>query len=159
MANTHTAQSATAIEVPAQTIQLTQEWDKVFPQSDKVTHRKVTFKNRYGITLATLPLYRGTAVGAADVASLSEAEARAIADADPMHSGLDADEVHHRLASIADDIRHVLVDPDAIVRNDRDVKLGDYATVVRVLSTLSADQVRRVVAGCCSKLNLWGRAF
>ena len=52
MANTHTAQSATAIEVPAQTIQLTQEWDKVFPQSDKVTHRKVTFKNRYGITLA-----------------------------------------------------------------------------------------------------------
>ena len=52
MANTHTAQSATVIEIPAQTIQLTQEWDKIFPQSDKVTHRKVTFKNRYGITLA-----------------------------------------------------------------------------------------------------------
>ena len=32
-------------------IQLTQEWDKVFPQSDKVDHKKVTFKNRYGITL------------------------------------------------------------------------------------------------------------
>ena len=33
------------------TLQLTQEWDKVFPQSDKVTHEKVTFKNRYfGIT-------------------------------------------------------------------------------------------------------------
>ncbi|MGR6981618.1 alpha/beta hydrolase [Testudinibacter sp. P27/CKL/0425] len=44
--------SATVIEVPAQTIQLTQEWDKIFPKSDKVTHRKVTFKNRYGITLA-----------------------------------------------------------------------------------------------------------
>jgi fermentation-respiration switch protein FrsA (DUF1100 family) len=27
-------------------------WDKTFPQSDKVTHQKVTFKNRYGITLA-----------------------------------------------------------------------------------------------------------
>lgn len=27
------------------------EWDKTFPQSDKVTHRKVTFHNRYGITL------------------------------------------------------------------------------------------------------------
>lgn len=26
-------------------------WDKTFPQSDKVTHQKVTFKNRYGITL------------------------------------------------------------------------------------------------------------
>ena len=31
---------------------LTSEWDKVFPQSDKVNHRKVTFHNRYGITLA-----------------------------------------------------------------------------------------------------------
>ena len=31
---------------------LTQEWDKVFPQSDKVNHRKVTFQNNYGITLA-----------------------------------------------------------------------------------------------------------
>ena len=34
------------------TLQLTQEWDKVFPQSDKVTHEKVTFKNRFGIELA-----------------------------------------------------------------------------------------------------------
>ena len=34
-------QDTTAIEVPAQTIQLTQEWDKIFPQSDKVDHRKV----------------------------------------------------------------------------------------------------------------------
>lgn len=33
-------------------MQLTSEWDKVFPQSDKVNHRKVTFVNRYGITLA-----------------------------------------------------------------------------------------------------------
>lgn len=31
---------------------MVQEWDKVFPQSDKVTHKKVTFVNRYGITLA-----------------------------------------------------------------------------------------------------------
>lgn len=31
---------------------LTQEWDKTFPQSDKVSHKKVTFHNRYGITLA-----------------------------------------------------------------------------------------------------------
>ena len=31
---------------------LTQEWDKTFPKSDKVEHRKVTFHNRYGITLA-----------------------------------------------------------------------------------------------------------
>jgi hypothetical protein len=31
---------------------LTQEWDKTFPKSDKVDHSKVTFINRYGITLA-----------------------------------------------------------------------------------------------------------
>ena len=31
---------------------LTEEWDKTFPKSDKVNHRKVTFHNRFGITLA-----------------------------------------------------------------------------------------------------------
>ena len=36
----------------AEKLVLTQEWDKTFPQSDKVNHRKVTFHNRYGITLA-----------------------------------------------------------------------------------------------------------
>ena len=34
------------------TLTLTNEWDKTFPKSDKVDHRKVTFPNRYGITLA-----------------------------------------------------------------------------------------------------------
>ncbi len=33
-------------------LQLTREWDKTFPKSDKVEHRKVTFRNRYGIILA-----------------------------------------------------------------------------------------------------------
>lgn len=33
-------------------LSLTQEWDKVFPKNDKVDHKKVTFHNRYGITLA-----------------------------------------------------------------------------------------------------------
>lgn len=33
-------------------LELTQTWDKVFPKSNKVNHRKVTFVNRYGITLA-----------------------------------------------------------------------------------------------------------
>ena len=34
------------------TLNLTQEWDKTFPKSDKVEHCKVTFHNRYGIELA-----------------------------------------------------------------------------------------------------------
>lgn len=33
-------------------LKLTQEWDKVFPKSDKVDHKKVTFANHFGITLA-----------------------------------------------------------------------------------------------------------
>ena len=32
-------------------IEITKEWDKVFPKSENVNHEKVTFKNRYGITL------------------------------------------------------------------------------------------------------------
>ena len=32
-------------------LNLVKEWDKVFPQSDKVNHDKVTFRNRYGILL------------------------------------------------------------------------------------------------------------
>lgn len=34
-----------------QKLNLTEEWDKIFPKSEKVNHRKVTFHNRYGITL------------------------------------------------------------------------------------------------------------
>lgn len=46
-------------EIPtgAPAMNLTQTWDKVFPESAKVDHEKVTFKNRYGITLVA-DLYR-----------------------------------------------------------------------------------------------------
>lgn len=37
---------------PLEELVLTQEWDKVFPKSEKIEHKKVTFVNRYGITLA-----------------------------------------------------------------------------------------------------------
>ncbi|MDO4162781.1 MAG: alpha/beta hydrolase [Bacteroides sp.] len=48
------AQSTTTMDnkIVKQELQLTQEWDKTFPKSEKVNHRKVTFVNRYGITLA-----------------------------------------------------------------------------------------------------------
>lgn len=35
-----------------ETLKLTEECDKTFPKSEKVSHSKVTFTNRYGITLA-----------------------------------------------------------------------------------------------------------
>jgi hypothetical protein len=48
MNNLNTNQSL----APTEQLTLTEEWDKVFPKSEKVNHRKVTFVNRYGITLA-----------------------------------------------------------------------------------------------------------
>jgi len=33
-------------------LNLTQEWDKVFPKNENVNHKKVTFKNHFGIELA-----------------------------------------------------------------------------------------------------------
>ncbi|WP_372380920.1 alpha/beta hydrolase [Xanthomonas sp. NCPPB 1754] len=42
----------TTVTAKEGSVRLTQEWDKVFPKSQKVDHQKVTFKNRYGITLA-----------------------------------------------------------------------------------------------------------
>ncbi|NWK76490.1 alpha/beta hydrolase [Aquitalea sp. LB_tupeE] len=57
------AQAASSSTSSGETmLQLTQEWDKTFPQSSKVDHRKVSFRNRYGILLAAdlyLPKNRG----------------------------------------------------------------------------------------------------
>lgn len=53
-----------------QALSLTQEWDKVFPQNDKVDHSKVTFVNRYGITLAA-DLYKPKDAGSANLAAIA----------------------------------------------------------------------------------------
>jgi len=50
-------------------MELTKGWDKVFPRSDRVTHRKVTFKNRFGIVLAG-DLYRPKNAGAGKLPAL-----------------------------------------------------------------------------------------
>lgn len=46
------AQVTVTPEQGTQTLTLTSQWDKIFPQSNLVDHQKVVFKNRYGITLA-----------------------------------------------------------------------------------------------------------
>lgn len=47
---------------PLECLTLTAEWDKTFPKSDKVDHKKVTFVNRYGISLAAdMYIPKGTA--------------------------------------------------------------------------------------------------
>ena len=50
-AGTNAAKSVTQ-QKEAEPLHLTQEWDKTFPESKEVNHRKVTFHNRYGIELA-----------------------------------------------------------------------------------------------------------
>ena len=49
-------------------LELTQEWDKVFPLSEKVNHRKVTFETQCGLTLA------------ADLYEPKESDANVVAD-------------------------------------------------------------------------------
>lgn len=44
--------NAPSLKVQPEKLELVKDWDKVFPKSYKVTHRKVTFVNRFGITLA-----------------------------------------------------------------------------------------------------------
>lgn len=51
-ANSQVMNNTNTSMAPVEKLELTQEWDKVFPQSDKVDHSKITFINRYGITLA-----------------------------------------------------------------------------------------------------------
>ena len=46
------AQTAYKNDTDMEKLELTKEWDKTFPKSEKVSHEKVTFRNRYGITLA-----------------------------------------------------------------------------------------------------------
>lgn len=46
------AQTPNQTKMTDEKLELTQEWDKTFPESDKVNHTKVTFHNRYGVTLA-----------------------------------------------------------------------------------------------------------
>lgn len=52
MATTRAQNMQENMKFQEETLRLTTEWDKVFPQSDKVNHSKVTFHNRYGVTLA-----------------------------------------------------------------------------------------------------------
>ena len=51
-ATTAVAQTSNHTEMTDEKLNLTQEWDKTFPKSDKVNHVKVTYHNRYGVTLA-----------------------------------------------------------------------------------------------------------
>ncbi|SUM30719.1 Uncharacterized conserved protein [Staphylococcus gallinarum] len=48
--------------------ELTQDWDKIFPKSTKVNHTKVTFINRFGITIVA-DLYETAAYNWGEITS------------------------------------------------------------------------------------------
>lgn len=52
IANSQVMDNTNTSIAPIEQLSLAQEWDKTFPKSDKVDHKKVTFINRYGITIA-----------------------------------------------------------------------------------------------------------
>ena len=132
-------------------LKLTQEWDKTFPKSDKVRHSKVTFVNRYGITLAA-DMY---------VPENAEGKLPAIAVSGPFGavkeqcSGLYAQTMAERgYLTIAFDPSFT-GESGGNVRNTAspDINTEDFMAAVDFLSLLgSADPARIGIIGICG----WG---
>lgn len=132
-------------------LKLTQEWDKVFPKSDKVDHKKVTFANHFGITLA------------ADMYTLKNAEGKlpAIAVSGPFgavkeqSSGLYAQEMAERgFLTIAFDPSFT-GESGGNVRdvNSPDINVEDFQAAVDFLSVQdNVDPERIGIIGICG----WG---
>ena len=129
-------------------LKLVQEWDKVFPQSEKVNHRKVTFKNHFGITLA------------ADLYEPKEYEGKlsAIAVSGPFGavkeqvSGMYAQEMAERgILAIAFDPSYTgesSGEPRGI--NSPDINTEDFQAAIDYLTTLdNVDSEKIGVIGIC----------
>lgn len=136
---------------PKQELSLTSEWDKVFPESEKVDHRKVTFVNRYGITLAAdMYIPRGAA-----------GKLPAIAVSGPFgavkeqSSGLYAQQLAERgFLTIAFDPSFT-GESGGMPRRmaSPDINVEDFSAAVDFLSTLpEADESRIGILGICG----WG---
>lgn len=146
--------STTAKEIKdndMENLELTQVWDKKFPQSDKVTHRKVTFKNRFGIELAA-DLYEPKD---------NNGKASALAVAGPF--GAVKEQVSGRYAQAMAERGFITLafDPSftgesgGTPRNTAspDINTEDFSAAVDYLTTLSeADADRIGIIGICG----WG---
>lgn len=132
-------------------LKLTQMWDKKFPQSDKVNHRKVTFKNRFGIELAA-DLYEP---------KNNSAEAPALAVAGPF--GAVKEQVSGRYAQTMAERGFITLafDPSftgesgGTPRNTAspDINTEDFSAAVDYLTTLPEVDADRIgIIGICG----WG---
>lgn len=133
------------------TLNLTQEWDKTFPKSEKVNHRKVTFTNRYGITLA------------ADLYTPKNASGKlaAIAVASPYGAVKEQSGGFYAQTLAERGFVTVCFDPSFTgesggnVRNisSPDINLDDFASAIDYLTTLDIVDAERIgVLGVCG----WG---
>lgn len=129
-------------------LKLVEEWDKVFPKSEKVNHRKVTFKNHFGITLV------------ADLYEPKEYEGKlqAVAVSGPFGavkeqvSGMYAQEMAERgILAIAFDPSYTgesSGEPRGI--NSPDINTEDFQAAVDYLTTLNnVDEEKIGVIGIC----------
>ena len=134
-----------------QELTLTQEWDKTFPLSDKVEHKKVTFETQYGLTLA------------ADLYMPKEAEGKlpAIAVSGPFgavkeqSSGLYAMRMAERgFATLAFDPSYTGESSGEPRRTaSPDINTEDFLAAVDYLSQLENVNVERIgIIGICG----WG---
>ena len=132
-------------------IKLTEEWDKVFPKSEIVNHKKVTLKNHFGITIA------------ADMYEPKEYEGKlpAIAVCGPFgavkeqSSGLYAQEMAERgFLSIAFDPSFTGESAgEPRYMNSPDINVEDFQTAVDYLSNLeNVDSEKISIIGICG----WG---
>ena len=126
----------------------TTEWDKKFPQSEKVEHQKVTFKNRYGITL----------VGDLYTPKGTEGKLAAIAVSGPFGavkeqaSGLYAQNMAERgFITLAFDPSYV-GESGGEPRNvaSPDINTEDFSAAVDFLTTLGSVDAERIgIIGIC----------
>lgn len=132
-------------------LKLTQMWDKKFPQSDKVNHRKVTFKNRFGIELAA-DLYEP---------KNNNVEARALAVAGPF--GAVKEQVSGRYAQAMAERGFITLAFDPSFTGESggsprniaspDINTEDFSAAVDFLTTLPEVDADRVgIIGICG----WG---
>ncbi len=129
-------------------MKLEQSWDKTFPKSDKVDHRKVTFRNRYGITLAG-DLYIPKNVGGNVAAIAVSGPFGAVKE---QASGLYAQTMaEHGFLTLAFDPSYT-GESGGEPRNvaSPDINTEDFSAAVDFLTTLDAVDANRIgIIGIC----------
>ena len=135
-------------------IQMTQEWDKVFPLSEKVSHRKVTFATQYGQTLAA-DLYCPAASSSPDEAYPAIAVSGPFGASKEQSSGLYAMRMAERgFVALAFDPSYTGESSGEPRRTaSPDINTEDFMAAVDYLSTLDGVDPERIgIIGICG----WG---